>query len=196
MRYTQESFLARLRRTPEGCWEWTGWIGKWGYGCVSGTGTHRFAWELFVGPIPSGMEVDHLCFNPPCVRIEHLRLLPGAENHRNQRSASKTHCKNGHEFTPENTYIYVRRYTPGPQDDDSLNRNRQCRKCNAQAAAQYQARKKAGVPRDKVVRISKTCVVCGQDFTPLRKPSRARQTCGPTCKSALLSIRNAERKAA
>jgi hypothetical protein len=69
---------------------------------------HRFMWELFNGPIPEGMQIDHLCFNPGCVRYDHLELVTPRENVLRSSSpaamnAGKTHCKHGHEFTPANT---------------------------------------------------------------------------------------------
>jgi hypothetical protein len=76
------------------------------------------------------MTVDHLCFNTLCCNPEHLRLLPNLENARRQRSAFKTHCIRGHEFTPENT---IR--TGG---------NRRCREC---ARARY--RRRAATKKEK-----------------------------------------------
>lgn len=64
----------------EGCWEWKGKLNNQGYGMFSvkqedGTWkfvlAHRFAYEAYVGPIPTGMELDHTCENPPCIRPSH-----------------------------------------------------------------------------------------------------------------------------
>ena len=44
---------------------------------------HRYAWERANGPIPSGMHVDHLCWNRTCVKVEHLRLVTQAQNNQN-----------------------------------------------------------------------------------------------------------------
>jgi len=87
---------------------------------------HRWTWEQAHGPIPAGMEVMHSCDNPGCIRLGHLSLGTHADNMRdmvakgraNTFHADKTHCKHGHEFTPENTYRPPKRPT-----------HRHCRTC-------------------------------------------------------------------
>lgn len=65
---------------------------------------HRWAYQNAHGPIPDGLEIDHLCRVRNCVRIEHLQAVPHRENQRRMGQAV-THCrKAGHELTPENTY--------------------------------------------------------------------------------------------
>ena len=116
------------------CQNWTGSLTPDGYGRIGKGLAHRIAYAASNGPIPQGMTVDHLCFNPACVNPEHLRLLTNQENARNQRSASKTHCSSGHELTPENTYS--RR--PKPHGG-----RRDCRACGRDRAARYRARRAA-----------------------------------------------------
>ncbi len=100
-------------RTGSGCWEWKGSKLATGYGNFRIEGSiqlaHRVAWELQVGPIPEGHVIDHVCANRSCVRLDHLRVVTYKENARRGEehyNALKTHCKNGHEFTPENTGRY------------------------------------------------------------------------------------------
>lgn len=66
---------------------------------------HRAAYELTVGPIPEGLEIDHLCRLPLCVRPSHLEAVTHAENIRRGLSATATHCQRGHAFDDENTYV-------------------------------------------------------------------------------------------
>ena len=92
------------------CIEWQGPQHTAGYGLNRGRYAHRLAWEVAHGPIPTGMQIDHLCRNRLCVKVEHLDLVTHAENLRrgtgfSARNARKTHCVRGHEFTPENTMM-------------------------------------------------------------------------------------------
>lgn len=69
----------------EGCWEFTGRLsGQRGYGQIWHQGhyhyVHRVSYEEFVGPIPSGLDIDHLCRNPKCFRPDHLEPVTRAVN--------------------------------------------------------------------------------------------------------------------
>jgi hypothetical protein len=132
-------FVGRIAPTADGCWEWTGSRRRGGYGqstVTMPTGSlmmaHRLSYELHIGPIPEGLTVDHLCFNPPCVNPEHLRLLTLSENAANQRSAYATHCLAGHPYTPENTRVKDRN---GRRDCKSCHRLRQSRRYHDPQAA-------------------------------------------------------------
>jgi hypothetical protein len=103
--------LATKMLMGDGCWEWTGGIDAHGYGGVWLDGAvrkaHRVMYELLVSPIPAGLELDHLCRNPGCVRPAHLEPVTHAENMRRARGLRppKPECPHGHAYTEENTYI-------------------------------------------------------------------------------------------
>jgi len=113
-------FLRLMGPVPEddGCWEYQGTKSK-GYGLFGvqvqpgvwkSVKAHRFSYEAFVGPIPDGLHLDHLCRNPSCCRPDHLEPVTNRENGLRGISpaaahAVQTHCKYGHEYTPENTMV-------------------------------------------------------------------------------------------
>lgn len=78
---------------PNGCWTWTGPLATGGYGRFSSMGVvtiaHRYVYEQVVGPIPDGLQLDHLCRNPGCVNPDHLEPVTAAENLRRAREARK-----------------------------------------------------------------------------------------------------------
>jgi hypothetical protein len=107
-------FLAKTAPDPEtGCWSWTAYLMPNGYGQF-GIGrkvfcAHRVAYEMFVGPIPAGLQIDHLCRNRRCVNPAHMEPVTQRENIMrgegiSAKCAVKTHCLRGHEFDSLNTY--------------------------------------------------------------------------------------------
>lgn len=112
MRARRPHLSTRIDKTssPAGCWLWTGHINGSGYGTMGGRSVHRLVYIELVGPIPDGLQLDHLCRIRNCVNPAHLEPVTAAENVRRGdgpggRNARKTHCKNGHTLTPENVYI-------------------------------------------------------------------------------------------
>lgn len=105
-------FWSRVNvRGPDDCWEWLRGKSE-GYGSFANTNgsdrAHRISYELLVGPVPEGLELDHLCRNRCCVNPAHLEPVTRRENilrgdGLTANRARKTHCIRGHEFTPENT---------------------------------------------------------------------------------------------
>jgi hypothetical protein len=100
------------------CWLWITPTGTGGYGRLKVDGVlvkaHRFAYELLVGPIPPGLELDHLCRVPACTNPAHLEPVTSAENTRRGLAVQattarfaamrevRTHCPHGH---PANEYL-------------------------------------------------------------------------------------------
>lgn len=128
-----EDIKQRSTPTSDGCWNWDLCVDRYGYGKWDGKKAHRLAYELFVGPIPPGLTIDHVCWNKRCVNPDHLRVLEHADNASRQRSAQATRCKNGHEFTAENTYWRTPNCTG----------KRQCRACNRDAVRRHKSRRTA-----------------------------------------------------
>lgn len=105
-----ERLWARVVKGPR-CWIWQGRPNTSGYGqmLVDGklTLVHRFSYELFRGPIPDNLGLDHLCRVPMCVNHEHLQPVTNRVNvvrgvSPNGINAKKTHCLRGHALSGDN----------------------------------------------------------------------------------------------
>lgn len=131
--------MARIKKTSS-CWRWDGPVNNNGYGVIGLRGrkvlVHRFSYELLIGPIPEGLELDHLCRNRRCANPDHLEptthkinclrgIGPPAVN------ARKTHCPKGHPLEQPNIY--------------GTNGHRMCRRCSIDRA----------IIRNKVIRAQK-----------------------------------------
>jgi hypothetical protein len=106
------------------------------YSRIDGLLAHRVVWAHHHGPIPPGHDVHHLCHVKRCIRIEHLDCLPSGQHiteHRMEYShnRAKTHCKRGHEFTPENS-------APASQGRPG----RRCRACHQEDNRNQRARRR------------------------------------------------------
>ena len=142
------------------CWLWTAYCRDGRYPWMHYEGrplaAYRVAYILFIGPIPEGLHLDHLCRVPSCVNPAHLEPVTQQENNRREFAAI-THCPQGHEYTPENSgYTCSGKY-----------RFRYCRICS---------RVKAARGRRSIAQ--RICEHCGQ----LYKPGDYRQRfCGRVC---------------
>lgn len=82
-----EKTFASMTRDTGRCIVWEGSLYGGGYGQLSVNGkvvpAHRYAWEMANGPIPTGMDIDHICGNRACVNVGHLRVATRGENLQN-----------------------------------------------------------------------------------------------------------------
>lgn len=101
--------------TESGCWLWTGYVMANGYArywrADGSTMAHRYAYQLHKGPIPEGLQLDHLCRVRCCVNPDHLEAVTIKTNVLRgigitANNAKLTHCKHGHPLIPENIYQY------------------------------------------------------------------------------------------
>lgn len=154
-RSTEERFWSNVDiRGPNDCWPCVFRPHRTGY-CYFRTadgrrpGAHVVAYEMTFGPVPEGLILDHECHTDECpggvtcphrkcCNPAHLVPKPGRENTLRSRTIArtnqeKTHCVNGHEFTPENTY----------RRSDGNGTGRRCKACKSEVNARYNAKKKA-----------------------------------------------------
>lgn len=139
-RSVEERFWEKVLQGPNH-WLWNGSKTKLGYGMIwdharqGHAMAHRVSWEIANGQaIPEGMVIDHLCRTPSCVNPAHLEVVSVSTNTARglagevggMRNRTKTHCPQGHPYSPENTYYYGNR--------------RVCRSC---AIERTQARRRA-----------------------------------------------------
>lgn len=123
-------------RGEDDCWEWQGNKNHGGYGMVKRRAlggslmAHRAAYEIVNGPIPDGLVIDHLCRNRTCQNPKHLEAVTQKVNlHRGVdvggklAKLAKSSCRNGHQYTAENTAARSGR--------------RRCRTCERAAVSRY-----------------------------------------------------------
>lgn len=131
MKTAEEILWSRVDRSGV-CWVWTGTLTPDGYGQFTLARkhyhAHRLAYELLVGPIPTGYQIDHICRNPPCVNPDHLEAVPPKENNLRGLSPAalnsvKTECKYGHPLYGTNLVIF--------------SGTRQCRECRLRRTREW-----------------------------------------------------------
>ncbi len=140
-RNTIDNLLYRLVIQEDGCFVWPGQLRPDGYGIgrlnAKQVRVHCVIYEHFRGLVLEGKVLHHTCKNRACCNPEHLVPLGRVENIRTDRpdhwgkyQREKTHCKNGHEFTPQNTYIHA-------------NGTRHCKACQSIRSRDCHRRQKA-----------------------------------------------------
>lgn len=141
--------VSALRPDLGACWLWTGTLtnnGYAGFNAQSQRSGHRWAYQHYVGPIPEGLQIDHLCRVRHCVNPAHLEAVTPEENVSRIPRLPVTHCSHGHEYTDENTWTDTRG-------------NRFCRACNRE---RQRARKAA----NRKPRPITTHCPRGHEYTP------------------------------
>lgn len=140
-------FAARIIKksfiNKKGCWIMLTSLDSDGYHIGSYRGkavrTHKKIYVLTKVDIPKGMVTDHLCRNRACCNPDHLEIVTTQENIRRGISSNrdKTHCPQGHQFTPENTYI------------EKNNNHRHCKICRT-AVSKRQWQQKLEAKKQKL----------------------------------------------
>lgn len=142
--------MSKVDQQAEGCWLWTAYRTRLGYGRVRFQGrvqeAHRAVWILHRGDIPDGLHLDHLCFVPSCVNPDHLEPVTPTVNAARVRFKARpnnrfryrepaTECQAGHALNGENLYV-------------SPNGRRVCRACKRRRDARARTtRRGAAVPQ-------------------------------------------------
>ncbi len=141
-----EYLMTRIVVNPEtACWVWEGAPTKDGYGQAANRKkwegkrkyAHRVSYECFVGPIPEGLEIDHLCRNRRCCNPSHLEPVTrsinnirGLVGHKARAiNLAKTHCPQGHSYSGKNLYLCKKGF-------------RHCNTCFRERTRAYRAKQK------------------------------------------------------
>lgn len=143
--FSPEAIAAKVKVEAAGCWVWTGLLSSSGYGRLYDpelrrtVPAHRASYEAHVGPIPPGLQLDHLCRVRACVNPSHLEPVTQTENvlrgeGPTARRARADECVNGHPLAGDNLYVHPTRG------------HRLCRACMAKANRERLAGAKGTAP--------------------------------------------------
>ena len=130
----EERVMRRVQKDAEtDCWVYTGTKIYSGYGKISWRQggkkvdalVHRIIYEIHKGPIPKGLEIDHLCRNRACCNPEHLEVVTHRLNiQRGNNVTNRTHCSAGHPYKGKNLAVDNRGH-------------RYCRECHRVHSSRY-----------------------------------------------------------
>lgn len=131
-------FVTHIEIVESGCWLWRGGRRADGYGRIGVNNrsllAHRWSYEHFMGPIPEGLVLDHLCRVPQCTNPLHLEPVTPRENvlrgYASQPRTPRPLCIRGHPLSGDNLYV----------DPAGI---RGCRACRLVSQATYRAARKA-----------------------------------------------------
>ncbi len=142
-------------RGENGCWIWIGGRMPQGYGifCYDARShaAHRIAHRMFNGPLADDRIIHHICKIPFCVNPQHLSCR-SQEEHAGDHAGQKATCPQGHEFTPENTYLF--------------RSVRMCRLCHKRLSNEHYYRK-----RDQLRKVAE------EEGIPLPVPNKDKRVC-------------------
>lgn len=170
MRGIPKKVAERRRNSP--CWEWPGQRLPTGYGMkqnkkavgIKNFLVHRLVYAAIFGEIPKGLVIDHLCRNTCCCNPFHLEPVTYQENFLRGESpfvkfAQQTHCKWGHEYTPENTRYRKGRFA------------RICKMCSAEYSKKRcrEGHFKKDSPRNRDKPRTRKCPHCQEMYPPMSK---------------------------